>query len=93
MLVYYNTNFIPKQDYRITSVLKQNCGYDSKTMVEHAMQPWKPLTQKKKSIFLIKGEDGKEFYIDGEVLLIAFSHHSINLTNARISGNELKFYS
>lgn len=89
MVVYYNVQNIPKQEYRIIGHLEQS-RWTGKAMIEHAMKPW--TTPKKEiSSYEIEGADGTKFRVDADVLKRGFSNHLINITNARISGNEIVY--
>lgn len=91
--VYYNTKNLPKQEYRIISHLERDGRWTSQKMMEQAMYPWKNVQPDKEiSYYEIEGADGQRFRVDGDVLKMSMMHHSINVTNAQIRGNEVQYW-
>jgi len=92
MVVYYNVVNIPRQDYRIISEIEKNGQWTGKKLVEHSMYPWKNVQPDREvSAYLIEGEDRKQFWVDAHTLLMGISHHSISITNARITGGRIQY--
>lgn len=90
MVVYYNVQNIPQQDYRIIGQLEKDGKWTGKAMIEHSIQPWK-YPQKEISSYEIEGADGRKFYVDADVLTRGFSQHRISITNARITGGRIVY--
>lgn len=88
MVVYYNVQRIPQQEYKIIGQIEKEGKWTGKAMIEHSIQPWK-YPQKEISSYLIEGRDGRKFYVDADVLLRGIMHHLISITNARISGGKI----
>lgn len=92
MEVYYNVVNIPRQDYRIIDEIEKNGKWTGKKLVEHSMYPWKNVQPDKEvSAYLIEGENGRRFWVDARTLLMGISHHSISITNARITGGRIQY--
>lgn len=92
MVIYYNTQNIPKQDYRIVSHLMGSDGWTSKKMMEQAMYPWKNVqSDRKVSSYEIEGEDGRRYQVDADVLLKGMLHHTISIINGRVYGYEIQY--
>ena len=90
MVVYYNVQNIPKQDYRVISHTEKDGEWTGKAFIEHAINPLKT-PSKEIDYYLIQGENDEKFYVDANTLLIGFSHHLIHLTNAYIAGNTIHY--
>ena len=91
--IYYNTRNIPHQEYRIISHMETSGRWTSKKMMEQAMYPWKNVQPDREiSYYEIEGEDGQIFRVDANTLLMGMMHHTINITNARIEGNQIRYW-
>ena len=91
--VYYNTQNLPKQSYKIIDHLERAGRWTSKKMMEQAMYPWKNVQPDREvSYYELEGEDGQRFRVDGDVLKMAMMHHSIDITNACIEGYEIRYW-
>ena len=91
--IYYNTQNLPRQSYRIISHSETNGKWTGKKMMEQAMYPWKNVQPDKEiAYYELEGEDGKTYYVHGDTLKMAIMHHTINVTNARIEGYEVRYW-
>ena len=91
--VYYNTQYLPQQDYTIVSHVEHEGRWTSQKLVEHAMYPWKNVQPDREiSYYELKGEDGKIYMVDADVLKMAIMNHTISVTNARIEGYDIRYY-
>ena len=91
--VYYNTQNLPRQSYKIVSHLETNGRWTSQKMIEQTMYPWKNVQPDRViSYYEIEREDGQRFRVDGDVLKMSMMHHTIDITNARIEGNQVRYW-
>lgn len=91
--VYYNTRNLPKQPYKIVSHLEREGRWTSQKMIEQTMYPWKNVQPDREiSYYEIEGADGQRFRVDGDVLLHGIMNRTVNITNARIEGYQIKYW-
>lgn len=91
--VYYNTQNLPKQPYKIVSHLEREGRWTSQKMIEQTMYPWKNVRPDREiSYYEIEGEDGQRFRVEGDVLLHGIMNRTVDVTNARIEGYQIKYW-
>ena len=90
--IYYNTQSLPRQDYKIVSHMEQTGRWTGQKMMEQAMYPWKNVQPDREvAYYELEGADGQIYRVDGNTLKMAIMHHSISVTNARIEGYEIRY--
>ena len=91
--IYYNTQNLPDQPYKIINHMETAGRWTSKKMIEQTMYPWKHVTPDREIMYYeIEGDDGEQFRVDGDTLRMAVMNHNIDVTNARIEGYELRYW-
>ena len=91
--IYYNTQNLPRQDYKIISHQETAGKWTSKKMMEQAMYPWKNIQPDRiVAYYELLGDDGKIYRVDGETLKMALMHRFISVTNARIAGYDVMYW-